>query len=83
MRANRLEEILSVVQDNDDSFKLEHEWAAGYQRNEVLVDLFNTPDELQEQILEQFEVDPGGRDGLFNYFVKKRLNNLIENISEF
>mgnify|MGYP003306925693 FL=1 len=83
MRANRLEEILSVVQDNDDSFKLEHEWAAGYQRNEVLVDLINTPDELQEQILEQFEVDPGGRDGLFNYFVKKRLNNLIENISEF
>ena len=83
MRANRLEEILSVVQDNDDSFKLEHEWAAGYQRNEILVDLINTPDELQEQILEQFEVDPGGRDGLFNYFVKKRLNNLIENISEF
>ena len=83
MRANRLEEILSVVQDNDDSFKLEHEWAAGYQRNEVLVDLINTPDELQEQILEQFEVDPGGRDGLFKYFVKKRLNNLIENISEF
>ena len=83
MRANSLEERLSLVQDNDDSFKLEHEWAAGYQRNEVLVDLINTPDELQEQILEQFEVDPGGRDGLFNYFVKKRLNNLIENISEF
>ena len=80
MRAKRLEEIMEAVGNTDYSL---HEWAAGYQRNEILVDLINTPDELQEQILEQFEVDPGGRDGLFNYFVKKRLNGLIENISEF
>ena len=80
MRAKRLEEIMEAVGNKDYSL---HEWAAGYQRNEILVDLINTPDELQEQILEQFEVDPGGRDGLFNYFVKKRLNGLIENISEF
>ena len=83
MRANRLEEIMNLVQKYNVDELSEYEWATGYQRNEILVDLINTPDELQEQILEQFEVDPGGRDGLFNYFVKKRLNNLIENISEF
>ena len=83
MRANRLEEIMNLVQKYNVDELGEYEWATGYQRNEILVDLINTPDELQEQILEQFEVDPGGRDGLFNYFVKKRLNNLIENISEF
>ena len=49
----------------------------------MLVDLNNTPSEIKEQVLQQFEVDPGGRDGLFNYFVQKRLNNLVENISEF
>ena len=83
MRANRLEEIMNLVQKYNVDELGEYEWATGYQRNEILVDLINTPDELQEQILEQFEIDPGGRDGLFNYFVKKRLNNLIENISEF
>ena len=83
MRANRLEEIMNLVQKYNVDELGEYEWATGYQRNEILVDLINTPDELQEQILEQFEVDPGGRDGLFNYFVKKILNNLIENISEF
>ena len=83
MRANRLEEIMNLVQKYNVDELSEYEWAAGYKRNQVVVDLINTPDELQEQILEQFEVDPGGRDGLFNYFVKKRLNNLIENISEF
>ena len=83
MRANRLEEIMNLVQKYNVDELGEYEWATGYQRNEILVDLINTPDELQEQILEQFEVDPGGRDGLFNYFVKKRLNGLIENISEF
>jgi len=83
MRANRLEEIMNLVQKYNVDELGEYEWATGYQRNEILVDLINTPDELQEQILEQFKVDPGGRDGLFNYFVKKRLNNLIENISEF
>ena len=83
MRANRLEEIMNLVQKYNVDELGEYEWATGYQRNKILVDLINTPDELQEQILEQFEVDPGGRDGLFNYFVKKRLNNLIENISEF
>ena len=82
MRAKRLEEIMSVVQNNKE-LNGSYEWATGYKRNQVLVDLINTPDELQKLILEQFEIDPGGRDGLFNYFVKSRLNNLIENISEF
>jgi len=84
MRAKRLQEIMEAVAKADIAPDYwHHEWAAGYIRNEKLVDLINTPDYIREQVLEQFNVDPGGRDGLFNYFVKKRLNNLIENISEF
>jgi len=84
MRANRLSEIIGVVQSTPlDKINGEYEWAAGYHRNRILVDLQYTPDYIREQVLEQFNVDPGGRDGLFNYFIKKRLNNLIENISEF
>jgi len=83
MRANRLEEIMTLVQKYDVDELGEYEWATGYKRNQKLVDLINTPRDMKEQILRLFEEDPGGRDGLFNYFVQKRLNNLVENISEF
>ena len=83
MRANRLAEIIDVVQNNNIDTEFHYEWAAGFKRNQMLVDLENTPDYLRDEILDQWSVDPGNRDGLFNYFVKSRLNNLIENISEF
>ena len=88
MRANRLAEIKKVVRDDKVNIlttegEYLYEWAAGYERNQMLVDLENTPDYLRDEILDQWSVDPGNRDGLFNYFVKRRLNNLIENISEF
>ena len=75
MRQTKLEMIKQDV-DNE-------EWAAGYRRNEALIDLSFTPSEIKEQVLEQFNRDPGDRSNLFNYFVKRRLNNLVENISEF
>ena len=83
MRAKRLAEIVDVVQNNSIDSEFHYEWAAGYKRNQMLVDLENTPDYLRDEILDQWSVDPGNRDGLFNYFVKRRLNTLIENISEF
>ena len=88
MRANRLAEIKKVVRDDKVNIlttegEYLYEWAAGYERNQLLVDLENTPDYLRDEILDQWSVDPGNRDGLFNYFVKSKLNNLIENISEF
>ena len=81
--SDSLYDALEVTYKNNKELNGSYEWATGYKRNQVLVDLINTPSELQKLILEQFEIDPGGRDGLFNYFVKSRLNNLIENISEF
>lgn len=75
MRQTKLEMIKQDV-DNE-------EWAAGYRRNEALIDLSFTPSEIRDQVLEQFNQDPGDRSNLFNYFVKRRLNNLVENISEF
>ena len=55
-----------------------------YQRNEMLIDLTRIPTNIQEQIMVTYQEQPtNGRSKLFNYFVKHKLKNLMENISEF
>lgn len=55
-----------------------------FQRNETLIDLTKSPDELFIKILEEFRDAPeGDRSKLLNYFTEKRLRNLVESIGEF
>jgi hypothetical protein len=56
----------------------------GYMRNQQLVDLTFVPENLRVQVLDEYEVQAGkGRGKLFNYFIEKRLKNLLESINEF
>lgn len=56
----------------------------GYRRNQQLVDLTFIPDDLRVKILAEYEAQAGkGRQHLFNYFIEKKLKNLIESINEF
>lgn len=56
----------------------------GYRRNQQLVDLTFIPNELQKNIWDEYEAQAGkGRQHLFNYFIEKKLKNLIESINEF
>ena len=56
----------------------------GYRRNEQLIDLEFIPNDLQEEVLSQHRsACSGDRSKLFNYFVKHKLKNLMENIQEF
>jgi hypothetical protein len=56
----------------------------GYKRNQQLVDLTFVPENLRVQVLEEYEAQAGkGRSKLFNYFIEKRLKNLLESINEF
>ena len=60
------------------------EMLRNYQRNQKLIDLRFVPLELQQKIIKQFkEVKCGNRSGLLNYFIKNRLKNLTESLSEF
>lgn len=61
------------------------EWSLGFQRNRALIDLQYTPSEIRKQVMDQFTANEERitRPGLFNFFVSRKLNNLIENISEF
>ena len=55
-----------------------------YHRNMKLIDLQFTPLNIVDQIGEQFDVTPQGkRSGLLNYFIERKLNNLIQDIGEF
>lgn len=55
-----------------------------YARNRQLVDLSQIPEDIQNNIVETFtNYKKNDRSKLFNYFVDKKLKNLMENISEF
>jgi hypothetical protein len=55
-----------------------------WQRNETLIDLNKIPDDIRNEILTDFKnTKTGDRSKLFNYFVEKKLNNLIQSIGDF
>ena len=55
-----------------------------FHRNQKLIDLNETPSSLCEQIWEEYQKEPEGqRKDLLNFFIEKKLNNLIESIGEF
>ena len=55
-----------------------------YQRNKKLIDLKESPPELFLEILKEYQMAPeGDRSKLLNYFIQKRLRNLVESIGDF
>lgn len=55
-----------------------------YFRNKMMIDLTQTPTQYCQQILESYRQDkPVGRSKLFNYFVEKKLKNLLTDIQDF
>ena len=59
-------------------------WVRNWQRNETLIDLGKIPHNIRDEILREFKnASTGDRSKLFNYFVEKKLNNLIQSIGDF
>jgi 5'-3' exonuclease len=55
-----------------------------YHRNMKLIDLRYTPSNIVAQVGSQFrQVPKGKRSNLLNYFIERKLNNLIQDIGEF
>ena len=55
-----------------------------FHRNQKLIDLNETPSDICDNIWEEYQKEPiGQRRDLLNFFVEKKLNNLIETIGEF
>ena len=56
----------------------------GFSRNQHLIDLSFIPKEIKEKIINNFEENkPASRQKLFNYFIEKRLTNLMDSIGDF
>ena len=59
-------------------------WIRNWQRNETLINLDKIPQDIEEEILREFRnVKVKDRSKLFDYFIKNKLNTLVENIGEF
>ena len=55
-----------------------------YMRNKSLIDLEQVPDYIKEQVLTEWNSEnTNDRSQLLNYFIKNKLKNLMEAISEF
>jgi|TARA_R110002073_G_scaffold246845_2_gene409609 hypothetical protein len=66
------------IENGDDDYK------TNWNRNRRMVDLSLVPQDIQDQVLEDFsEDDNTSRDKLFNYFVQNKLKNLMEHIGDF
>lgn len=56
----------------------------GYKRNQTLVDLEFIPDKIKESIVSAYDnAKTNSRQKMFNFFIEKRLKNLMEVIDEF
>lgn len=56
----------------------------GYKRNQILIDLSFTPEDIKAAIVEAYEnTKPANKQKMMTYFIEKRLKNLIEVMDEF
>jgi len=56
----------------------------GYKRNQMLVDLDYIPENIKKAIVDTFDnTKVGSKQKLLNYFIEKKLKNLIEVLDEF
>ena len=70
--------------DQDPEDFCNEEQLRNYHRNMKLIDLQYTPSNIVDQVGKQFnEVPRGKRSDLLNFFIERKLNNLIESIGEF
>ncbi len=70
--------------DQDPEDFCNEEQLRNYHRNMKLIDLQYTPSNIADQVGKQFnEVPKGKRSGLLNFFIERKLNNLIQDIGEY
>jgi hypothetical protein len=80
---NKIVETVSMLTIGSVEVHCTDDWVPNFVRNRQLVDLSYTPEYLKAQVMEEFNKPTQGRGHLFNYFIKSKLTNLMESISEF
>ena len=79
LTAKRMEQYMKVKPT-----ELETSIARNYFRNEQLIDLNHTPEEIRVKVMESYNAQSNkDRSKLMNYFIVNKLRNLTEHIGEF
>ena len=84
IRQNRLtaKKKEGIITEDFNNQNLEH--YRNIQRNKLLIDLTQIPEEVKNRIISMYEeVKPAPRSKLLNYFIEKKLKNLIGDIEDF
>lgn len=80
IRAAKLEQWINM----DPADFCDEQMLRNYKRNEQLVDLSFTPEEIRQGVLAEYEAQSNkNKSKLFNYFVEHKLKNLMESIGDF
>ena len=86
IRRNTIESVANLnieVIEHYDAF-IKKEMKRNWLRNRQLIDLSLIPDNIKSQILEEYtNYKINDRSKLFNFFIEKKLSNLMESIGEF
>lgn len=78
MTAKRMSAFKESMDSMDETTKIR------YHRNKMMIDLEQTPEIYKSQILAAFNEEKTiGRSKLFNYFIEKKLKNLLTDIGDF
>jgi hypothetical protein len=78
MTAKRIQSFVGEPEKMDEETRLR------FNRNTKMIDLSQVPEELKSKILIEYNKEKEiGREHLFNFFVKKKLKNLITDLQDF
>jgi 5'-3' exonuclease len=79
LTAKKIEQYMKVKPT-----ELEASIARNYFRNEQLIDLSHTPEEIRTKVMESYNAQSNkDRSKLMNYFIANKLRNLTEHIGDF
>jgi len=63
---------------------MDDETLARYNRNKQMIDLEQVPQDYKDMIINEFnQEETVGRQHLFNFFITKKLKNLVSDIQDF
>jgi hypothetical protein len=79
----RLYELKSALFENALFNNIKESVKRNFNRNKKLIDLMEIPQEIKNSILIEYENCIVTNNNLMNYFIEKRLKNLMQDIGDF
>lgn len=73
-----LEDVLSNINNIETS-----KYARNWNRNKILIDFSSIPQEIEDKIIELYNIRTPNKETILNYMIKHKLVNMIDSIQEF